>query len=100
VRWPKYIRLQRQKAIIIKRLKVPPSINQFTQALDRQTGEQHMLKRSSGASELLNIGSMFGGDDLICYFRVILIDRQLLPLRSLSKEHAIPFMNFKTLPLR
>ena len=38
VRWPKYIRLQRQKAIILQRLKVPPSINQFSQALDRQTG--------------------------------------------------------------
>jgi len=40
VRWPKYIRLQRQKAVLYKRLKVPPSINQFTQALDRQTATQ------------------------------------------------------------
>merc|ERR1711862_716144 len=40
VRWPKYIRLQRQKAILYKRLKVPPPINQFTQALDRQTATQ------------------------------------------------------------
>merc|ERR1712055_519901 len=40
VRWPKYIRLQRQKAIIMQRLKVPPPINQFTQALDRQTATQ------------------------------------------------------------
>jgi len=39
VRWPKYIRLQRQKAILMKRLKVPPPINQFTQTLDRQTGK-------------------------------------------------------------
>jgi len=38
VRWPKYIRLQRQLAILKQRLKVPPTINQFTQALDRQTG--------------------------------------------------------------
>jgi len=38
VRWPKYIRLQRQLAILKQRLKVPPAINQFTQALDRQTG--------------------------------------------------------------
>merc|ERR1712154_269660 len=30
VRWPKYIRLQRQKAILYQRLKVPPPINQFT----------------------------------------------------------------------
>jgi large subunit ribosomal protein L7Ae len=40
VRWPKYIRLQRQKVILYKRLKVPPPINQFTQALDRQTATQ------------------------------------------------------------
>ena len=39
VRWPKYIRLQRQKAVLLKRLKVPPPINQFRQALDRQTGK-------------------------------------------------------------
>merc|ERR1712025_1149342 len=37
VRWPKYIRLQRQKRILYERLKVPPSINQFTQTLDQQT---------------------------------------------------------------
>merc|ERR1712223_2027502 len=40
VAWPKYIRLQRQKAILFQRLKVPPPINQFTQALDRQTATQ------------------------------------------------------------
>ncbi|XP_062603857.1 large ribosomal subunit protein eL8-like [Saccostrea cucullata] len=42
VRWPKYIRLQRQKAVLMQRLKVPPPINQFSgsQALDRQTATQ------------------------------------------------------------
>merc|ERR1739848_241981 len=40
VRWPKYIRLQRQRAILFQRLKVPPPINQFTQTLDRQTATQ------------------------------------------------------------
>ena len=40
VKWPHYIRLQRQRAILYKRLKVPPAINQFTQALDRQTATQ------------------------------------------------------------
>ncbi|TNN68135.1 60S ribosomal protein L7a [Liparis tanakae] len=30
VKWPRYIRLQRQRAILYKRLKVPPEINQFT----------------------------------------------------------------------
>lgn len=37
VRWPKYIRLQRQKAILYKRLTIPPSINQFTNTADKNT---------------------------------------------------------------
>jgi len=40
VRWPKYVRLQRQKAILLKRLKVPGTINQFTKAIDRNTAVQ------------------------------------------------------------
>lgn len=40
VRWPKYIRIQRHKAILQKRLKIPPPINQFSQALDKQTAVQ------------------------------------------------------------
>ncbi|WP_187787992.1 ribosomal L7Ae/L30e/S12e/Gadd45 family protein, partial [Salmonella sp. S146_54837] len=40
VRWPKYVRIQRQRAILVQRLKVPPSINQFSQTLDRQTAIQ------------------------------------------------------------
>jgi len=35
VKWPKYVRLQRQRAILKKRLKVPPAINQFTRTLDK-----------------------------------------------------------------
>jgi len=35
VKWPRYVRLQRQRAILKKRLKVPPSINQFSKALDK-----------------------------------------------------------------
>lgn len=38
VRWPKYVRLQRQRRVLYQRLKVPPSINQFTRALDKNTG--------------------------------------------------------------
>jgi len=35
VRWPKYIILQRQKRILLQRLKVPPALNQFTHTIDR-----------------------------------------------------------------
>jgi len=33
VRWPKYIRMQRQKRVLFHRLKVPPAINQFSNTL-------------------------------------------------------------------
>lgn len=38
VAWPKYVRLQRQRKILYQRLKVPPSINQFSDTLDKQLG--------------------------------------------------------------
>merc|ERR1711892_343294 len=37
VKWPKYVRIQRQRAVLQKRLKVPPMVNQFSQCLDKQT---------------------------------------------------------------
>jgi len=40
IRWPKYIRLQRQKRILLKRLKVPPVIDQFHYTLDAHTAKQ------------------------------------------------------------
>merc|ERR1712135_125553 len=40
VRWPKYVILQRQRAVLHQRLKVPPPINQFTMTLDRPTATQ------------------------------------------------------------
>ncbi|EGV99591.1 60S ribosomal protein L7a-like [Cricetulus griseus] len=40
IKWPRYIQLQRQRAILYMSLKVPPAINQFTQALDQQTATQ------------------------------------------------------------
>jgi hypothetical protein len=33
VRWPRYIRIQRQRSILNKRLKVPPSVAQFSKTL-------------------------------------------------------------------
>ncbi|CEP16814.1 hypothetical protein [Parasitella parasitica] len=40
VKWPHYVKLQRQKKIIYQRLKVPPALNQFTQVLDKNTATQ------------------------------------------------------------
>lgn len=40
VKWPKYVLLQRQRRVLMQRLKVPPAINQFTHTLDKnQTGQ-------------------------------------------------------------
>jgi large subunit ribosomal protein L7Ae len=36
VRWPKYVRLQRQRSILYKRLRVPPAINQFSNTINKQ----------------------------------------------------------------
>jgi large subunit ribosomal protein L7Ae len=35
VKWPKYVRIQRQRKVLYQRLKVPPSINQFQNSLDK-----------------------------------------------------------------
>ena len=40
VKWPEYVRLQRQRKILNLRLKVPPAIAQFSNALDRNTAAQ------------------------------------------------------------
>merc|ERR1711990_110532 len=40
VKWPKYIRLQRAKMTLLKRIKIPPAINQFQQTLDKRQASQ------------------------------------------------------------
>jgi len=40
VRWPRYVRLQRQKRILLQRLKVPPSLNQFNYGIDKNQASQ------------------------------------------------------------
>ena len=40
VKWPQYVRLQRQRRILYKRLKVPPPINQFTRAIEKNQAAQ------------------------------------------------------------
>jgi len=35
VKWPKYVRLQRQRRILYQRLKVPPAINQFSNTVEK-----------------------------------------------------------------
>merc|ERR1712167_338635 len=40
VKWPKYIRLQRSKMTLLKRIKIPPAINQFTQTFDKRQASQ------------------------------------------------------------
>ena len=35
VKWPRYVLLQRQRKVLSKRLKVPPTVNQFNHALEK-----------------------------------------------------------------
>ncbi|KAG7855575.1 hypothetical protein KL919_004715 [Ogataea angusta] len=37
VKWPQYVRLQRQKKVLTMRLKVPPAVAQFANTLDRNS---------------------------------------------------------------
>jgi hypothetical protein len=39
VKWPKYVRIQRQRRVLNQRLKVPPALNQFTKTLDKNLGQ-------------------------------------------------------------
>lgn len=52
VKWPKYVRLQRQHRVLYKRLKVPPAINQFTQTMDK-----------TGATELFRLMDKYRPED-------------------------------------
>merc|ERR1711934_1204054 len=40
VKWPKYIRLQRAKMTLLKRIKIPPAINQFSNTFDQRQASQ------------------------------------------------------------
>jgi len=49
VKWPKYVTLQRKKAILLKRLKSPPAVNQFNSTIDKNQATQllRLLKKYS-----------------------------------------------------
>lgn len=40
MKWPRYVRIQRQRKVLHQRLKVPPTVNQFTKALDRNQARE------------------------------------------------------------
>ncbi|KAK8474004.1 hypothetical protein V6N11_034929 [Hibiscus sabdariffa] len=40
MKWPKVVCIQRNKRILKKRLKVPPTLNQYTKTLDKNLGLQ------------------------------------------------------------
>merc|ERR1712179_385715 len=42
VRWPEYIRIQRQKQVLMKRLKTPPAIAQFSATIDKNQANELM----------------------------------------------------------
>jgi large subunit ribosomal protein L7Ae len=52
VRWPKYVRLQRQRKILMQRLKIPPALMQFRNTLDK-----------NGAAELFKLLDKYKTED-------------------------------------
>jgi len=40
VKWPQYVKIQRQRRILTNRLKITPAINQFTKTLDKSSATQ------------------------------------------------------------
>merc|ERR1712230_190658 len=52
VKWPEYVRLQRQKVILHQRLKTPPAIAQFANVLDKNT-----------ATQLFRLANKYKGED-------------------------------------
>ncbi len=58
VKWPKYVRVQRQKRILLQRLKVPPTINQFSQTINKDQGN-NILCLTLVAGKLLNLLSKY-----------------------------------------
>ena len=48
VKWPKYVRLQRQKRILLQRLKVPPALSQFSKTLDKNLASNLFKARGRG----------------------------------------------------
>merc|ERR1712072_1371293 len=40
VKWPKYVRIQRSKMTLLKRIKIPPAINQFSNTFDKRQASQ------------------------------------------------------------
>jgi large subunit ribosomal protein L7Ae len=43
VRWPRYVQIQRKKRILLRRLKVPPSVAQFFETLDKSTSNKYLI---------------------------------------------------------
>merc|ERR1712139_524510 len=40
VKWPKYVHIQRSKMTLLKRIKIPPAINQFSNTFDKRQASQ------------------------------------------------------------
>ncbi|KAL0698367.1 hypothetical protein Bca4012_054489 [Brassica carinata] len=58
IKWPKSIRLQRQKRILKQRLKVPPTLNQFTKTIllkyrpeDKAAKKERLLNKAQSEDE-------------------------------------------------
>jgi len=64
IKWPKYIRIQRQRRIFCQKLKIPPAIFQFTRTLDKNMTNQLFLllckyKKENGNGKTTSLKNNF-----------------------------------------
>merc|ERR1712232_1112001 len=86
-KWPRYVRIQRQRSILYQRLKVPPVINQFTKVL--------------GKNEAATVFSLFNKYRPEKKAELVLIANDVNPLElvlwlpALCRKMQVPFMIVK-----
>ncbi|TXG54413.1 hypothetical protein EZV62_019669 [Acer yangbiense] len=72
VKWPKAIRIQRQRRILKQRLKVPPALNQFTKTLDKNLGLRYTYATITLAMLFRLFAVIFGELHATSLFKLLL----------------------------
>ncbi|KAL6006457.1 hypothetical protein ACLOJK_037411 [Asimina triloba] len=102
VKWPRVVRIQRQKRILKQRLKVPPALNQFTKTLDKNLERVALMRVSlvmavvgggAGASIMVwvdVVGGLVVREGEILVGHEIKADSSLVPEENLGPNHIQP----------
>merc|ERR1712196_451819 len=118
VKWPKYVRLQRAKMTLLKRIKIPPAINQFSNTFDKRQASQlfrllnnlkpetktEKRERLKGAAETAAAGGRNAAKKPVCEkkAKLVVIAHDVDPIEvvcwmpSLCKARGIPYCIIKS----